>query len=65
MVPVIPTGAMDQSEVSISSDIKSEVDSERELVPDAESIMGSQGSVKGPLVGPGRGSGAGSIVEWR
>ena len=46
---------MDQSEVSISFDIKSEADSDRELVPDVESIKGSQGSGKVPLVGPGRG----------
>ena len=46
---------MDTSEVSIPSDIKSEVDSDRELVPDSESIKGSQGSARGPMVGPGRG----------
>ena len=46
---------MDQSEASLTSDIKSEADSDRELVPDLESIKGSQGSSKGPLVGPGRG----------
>ena len=46
---------MDPSEVSISSDIKSDGDDDRELVPDEESIKGSQGSGKAPIVGPGRG----------
>ena len=41
---------------SLPSDVKSEADSDRELVPDLESIKGSQGSGKIPLVGPGRGS---------
>ena len=44
------------SEASLSSDIKSDGESDRELVPDMESIKGSQGSDRVPLVGPGRGS---------
>ena len=55
LIPGIPMSAMDSREASISSDIKSEVDSDRELVPDMESVKGSQGSDRVPLVGPGRG----------
>jgi len=44
------------SEASLSSDIKSDGESDRELVPDMESIKGSQGSDRVPLVDPGRGS---------
>ena len=47
---------MESGVSSQPSDVKSEADSDRELVPDLESIKGSQGSGKIPLVGPGRGS---------
>ena len=47
---------MEPDESSLPPDVKSEADSDRELVPDLESIKGSQGSGKIPLVGPGRGS---------
>ena len=46
---------MELSVSSQPSDIKSDGDSDRELVPDLESIKGSQGSDRVPLVGPGRG----------
>ena len=59
-IPGIANCAMDPDiprPAGLPSDLKSEgTDDSRELLPDLESIKGSQGSVRSPMVGPGRGS---------